>query len=58
MIEKEDMAMINTIINDAVSEIVNSQKEQQNRITKDEIMAIKGRKARQKAIAENMDLFK
>ena len=57
--DKELAGAIKQLVRESVKEVLDEQKkEDQKKMTKEQIMSVKDRNERQKLISENIDLFK
>lgn len=57
--DKELAGAIKQLVHESVKEVLDEQKkEDQKKMTKEQIMSVKDRSERQKLISENIDLFK
>lgn len=56
--DKELAGAIKQLVHESVKEVLDEQKKEDQKMTKEQIMSVKDRNERQKLISENIDLFK
>lgn len=56
--DKELAGAIKQLVHESVKEVLDEQKKEDQKMTKEQIMSVKDRSERQKLISENIDLFK
>ena len=56
--DKELAGAIKELVHESVKEVLDEQKKEDQKMTKEQIMSVKDRSERQKLISENIDLFK